>query len=208
MKTMNGTLNGHHNRLTNGNSPLPLLKPQKPSGDGKPASEPEPVKPSGDGDAGRGANGRFAHGNRGGKGNPFARRVAALRSALFAELTEEKLAKLAANLCDRAMKGDMAAAKLLLLYAIGKPADTVDPDRLDLDEFKLLEENPTQSETARAALDGLAATIAAHIVRDALEKRQPADVVEMMVPKDAQVGMIESLGRRYLNEQSRRVGKK
>ena len=38
---------------------------------------------------------------------------------------------LGAKLYDVALAGDMAATKLLLIYAIGKPPDAVDADRLD-----------------------------------------------------------------------------
>ncbi len=43
--------------------------------------------PSTNGDNGRDSCGRFAKGNDGGPGNPFARKAAALRAALFNKIT-------------------------------------------------------------------------------------------------------------------------
>jgi hypothetical protein len=81
---------------------------------------------------GRGADGRFTKGWRGGPGNPFARRVAALRSVLLDVVDEAQLRKIVARLAVMAERGDVAAAKLILAYVIGRPVPAVDPDRLDL----------------------------------------------------------------------------
>lgn len=86
---------------------------------------------------GRDSRGRFGKGNPGGPGNPYARRVAALRSALLEEVTPERLRKIARKLADEAERGDFAAAKLLFSYTVGKPPEAPDPDRLDLDEKEL-----------------------------------------------------------------------
>jgi hypothetical protein len=85
-------------------------------------------------DSGRDAAGRFVKGNAGGTGNPFARRVARLRSALLDAVTEGDLQAVARRLVLQAKNGDVAAAKLLLLYTVGRPAESVEPDRLDAEE--------------------------------------------------------------------------
>src|SRR5262249_42545557 len=100
---------------------------------------------------GRDAGGRFARGNKGGPGNPHARRVAALRSALLEALTPERMQTLAERLYDRPLAGDTAAAKLLLAYALDRPAPAVDPDRLDLDEWRLRQDCPQLAEVVEAA---------------------------------------------------------
>jgi hypothetical protein len=82
----------------------------------------------------RDAQGQFAPGNKGGPGNPFARQVAALRSALLKCVSADDIAALVAMLLDRAKGGDVAACKLLFSYALGKPAPTVSPDDLDWHE--------------------------------------------------------------------------
>lgn len=96
----------------------------------KPAS-PTPIEP----DAGRTATGQFAKGNKGGPGNPYNRQVAAIRRALLDAVTLEEIHYLARGLMDRALEGNLAAAKLLLSYLIGKPGPAAEPDTLDLQEW-------------------------------------------------------------------------
>jgi hypothetical protein len=86
--------------------------------------------------AGRDESGRFMKGNRGGPGNPFARKCAAFRAALMEALTDNDIKNIALRLRDDALAGDNAAAKLLFQYVIGKPQPAVNPDTLDVDEFK------------------------------------------------------------------------
>jgi hypothetical protein len=88
---------------------------------------------------GRESNGRFADGNRGGPGNPFARQVAALRKALINAVTEKDLADIVRVLIVRATSGDVAAARLVLSYAIGKPAAAPNPDRMNVDEAQQIQ---------------------------------------------------------------------
>ena len=88
---------------------------------------------------GHDAKGRFARGNPGGPGNPFARQVARLRKVILDRVTEEDLLAITEALLARAKEGSVTAAKLLLAYAIGKPASAPDPDKLDgqeLEHFK------------------------------------------------------------------------
>jgi hypothetical protein len=114
---------------------------------------------------GREANGRFARGKPGGPGNPFARRTAAARKAFCDALSHEDLVEIARAMKEKAKGGDVAAAKLVLAYAVGKPADVVEPDTLDLEEFKQYEEEVrhTRSLPAVAATPGLG--LACSIVR-------------------------------------------
>jgi hypothetical protein len=55
---------------------------------------------------GRGPGGRFAKGDPGGPGNPNARRVALLRSALLVSVTPEAVQQVAAALLAQAKAGD------------------------------------------------------------------------------------------------------
>ena len=96
-----------------------------------------PSPPSPNGSIGRAAGGRFAKGNPGGPGNPFARRVAALRQAVVDALGEDGIAEVVRGLLTAAKAGDAAAAKLLLSYAVGQPTPAVDPDTLDHHERDL-----------------------------------------------------------------------
>jgi hypothetical protein len=85
---------------------------------------------------GRDAKGRFAKGNPGGPGNPFARQVARLRSALVNRVTEADMDRIAEDLIVKAQLGDLAAVKLLFLYILGKPGAAVNPDTLDVEEWR------------------------------------------------------------------------
>jgi hypothetical protein len=106
---------------------------------------------------GRDLEGRFAAGNKCGPGNPFARKVAQLRTALVNFVTEEDMKHLAFVLKMRAEGGDMQAMKLLFQYVLGKPAATVDPDRLDVDEWQKMQEKSRPPEEATKVLAGLPA---------------------------------------------------
>src|SRR5262249_33902903 len=64
----------------------------------------------------REANGRFAKGNKGGPGNPFARQVAALRQTLLNRATAKDFEEIADELIKKAKTGDVAAIKLLFQY--------------------------------------------------------------------------------------------
>ena len=80
-----------------------------------------PEAPSADGRDGR--TGRFLAGNRAGRGNPQARRVAALRAVLLREVTGDDLRAVVRALIDKAKRGDVAAIREVLDRAVGKPTD-------------------------------------------------------------------------------------
>src|SRR5215471_10855765 len=82
-------------------------------------------------DAGRDQKGRFAKGNPGGPGNPFAREVAAYRVRLLRRVKEGDVDAVADQLIKQAREGDLVAIRLFLLYVLGRPAAAVDPDGLD-----------------------------------------------------------------------------
>lgn len=85
----------------------------------------------------RNSKGQFTRGNSGGPGNPFGRYTAMLRSTFMQAATAEHMQQLATTLINFAIAGDLAAARLVLNYTIGKPAAAVDPDRMDLTEWDL-----------------------------------------------------------------------
>ena len=94
-------------------------------------------KPSTNGTSGRTSNGQFAEGNKCGTGNPYARRVARLRSALLDAVGENGLADIVQGMVTAAKGGDVAAAKLLLSYLLGKPVESVEPDYVEIHERQL-----------------------------------------------------------------------
>src|SRR5262249_1328025 len=93
---------------------------------------------------GRTARGRFAQGNAGGPGNPFARQLGRIRSALLGGLSDADMKSVAAKLVRMVVdEGNLDAARLRLSYTVGPPLQkSVDPDRLDLDEYRLLLDHP------------------------------------------------------------------
>ena len=78
--------------------------------------------------ADRDARGRFLPGNRASRGNPLAGRVAKLRSALIRAVSPEDMREMVQALVARARGGDVAAAKLVLSYAVGRPSEAPRPD--------------------------------------------------------------------------------
>jgi hypothetical protein len=131
-------------------------------------------------DGGRDTHGRFAKGNAGGPGNPFARQVAALRRALLASVTERDLDDVARELLRQAKEGSLAAAKLLLSYTLGKPAAAVDPDTLDLQEWELFRRLPDPSAEMAAAPQRLGLPVALTYMRAALPKIADTQRVMML----------------------------
>jgi hypothetical protein len=105
--------------------------------------------------SGRGPDGRFCKGNAGGPGNPYTRKVAAMRQEFMAAATKEDIAAIARALIAKAKEGDVAAAKVVLQYTVGRPAQTVDPDRLDEMEWQ-----QWQREKVSGGMDVLTGTTA------------------------------------------------
>jgi hypothetical protein len=116
--------------------------------------------------AGRDSRGRFTKGNPGGPGNPFARRIAAFRTALCTVVTEKDIQELAYQLLAHAKLGDLAAAKLLLAYAIGRPTDAVDPDTLDLKEWQLFRQSPVDADDLTKIFGGPPPQIMNALIRE------------------------------------------
>jgi hypothetical protein len=159
---------------------------------------PSPTGSNGDGpraDRDQGT-GRFAPGNRCGRGNPHARRQADLRAALAGAVGPDRLRKITARMADMAEAGDLEACKLLFDYLLGKPGPAPDPDRLDLEEWKLLDAQPTTAELARALIDNVDAGAAAEVLRGLLpadaagtrQRMREGDVEEVMCLRDRRTG--------------------
>jgi hypothetical protein len=140
--------------------PDPATRPRRrrtgaPSTNGEIGAAADPGAPSANGATGRDAAGRFARGNAGGPGNPFARRVAALRRAVLDTVTAEDVQAVVRKLLQEALRGDVPACKVLLAYAIGRPAEAVDPDTVDLHEWRMYRDSIARTED----LTGMLATV-------------------------------------------------
>ena len=96
--------------------------------------------------------GQFLPENPGGPGNPYARRVAALRKAMQAAVTDDDIQAVTRALIEKAKKGDTAAARLVFQYALGKPQEAPDADRMDLHEWdQIKDESRVKGEMDDAA---------------------------------------------------------
>ena len=87
--------------------------------------------PSQNGLNGRDEKGRFAPGNPGGPGNPHARKVGKLRSAMLNAVTEAELTAVIKKLVDLAKSGNVPAAKEVLDRCLGRPVEADLLERLD-----------------------------------------------------------------------------
>jgi hypothetical protein len=122
-------------------------------------------QPSTNGRNGRDTKGRFARGNKGGPGNPFARRVASFRAAVCQEATADDFRELARLLVMMAKGGDLAAMKLLFTYTVGRPGDTVDPDTLDWQEWQMYQQTAATPEALSAVLKSVPQEVACTLIR-------------------------------------------
>jgi hypothetical protein len=120
----------------------------------------------------QGADGRFLPGNKAAAGNSFHRAVAARRKALLDAVSPEEVAAVGRKLTEQALAGDVPSAKVLLSYVVGKPAESPNPDRVDLDELRLLLAAPMKLELLAMALEGTTADVALDFIRKLMEPRQ------------------------------------
>ena len=121
-----------------------------------------------DADSGRDPNGRFAPGNVGGPGNPFARRVAELRQIMLDCVTDKEMEIIVGELMVQAQAGKLAAIKLLFQYVLGKPAAIVEPDTLDLQEWEQYRRAPEPAAVKEVLAARMPADFACNVLRSTL----------------------------------------
>ncbi len=98
-----------------------------------------PSTTGGDG-SGRTRAGRFAPGNKAAVGNPHARRVARLRSAMLKAVTPADMKAIVAKLVADAKAGSVASAREVLERTLGKPQEADLLERLERLEQLLAKE--------------------------------------------------------------------
>ncbi len=103
---------------------------------------------------GRETNGYFARGNTIAKGNAVARRMQAHRATLLAAVTPEQIERVWAALVAMAESGDVAAARVFLAYAVGKPAENVKLDvRTNAKPYVYIERCAKHPDSIRQAIE-------------------------------------------------------
>ena len=75
---------------------------------------------------GRSSNGRFAAGNKCGRGNPNNRKAQQLRNAFLNTITEEDIVEVTNKLIQMAKDGDIQAIKEMLDRALGKSPASIE----------------------------------------------------------------------------------
>jgi hypothetical protein len=98
--------------------------------------------------------------------------VAALRQAMLDVVKPDDLQAIIVRLVLAAQQGDVAAAKLVLAYTLGKPGPSVDPDLLDLHEWALWQQMPVPNEALAPLLGSLQVPLACTLVRTILPLMQ------------------------------------
>jgi hypothetical protein len=87
-----------------------------------------------------------------------------MRQKFMAAVTEEDIDAIVRALIDKAKQGDCAAVRIVLQYTVGKPVETVDPDRLDEMEWQQWQREKVTAESA-SVYNSTAASTACTLAR-------------------------------------------
>ena len=108
---------------------------------------------------GRETSGRFA------PINPCARKVAALRAAFLDAVSEQDVREMTYLIVFNAKAGSLEWLKFLFQYAIGKPRHAVDPDTLDVQEFRALQAASVSADAVEKVCNGAPVGVALEVCR-------------------------------------------
>jgi hypothetical protein len=177
--------------------PTRTLPHEPPHANGTTASATPPITngSNGTGHEGRGADGRFTKGWKGGSGNPHARKVASLRMQFLEAISPELMRRFVHDVARLAGRGSIEHAQLFLRYALGDPLPPVDPDTLDAHELLLLRQiNQGTLEAGGKCLDGAAAVAAVKaLMRAGLRKAlATGKLADLLVRADVQAALAEA----------------
>jgi len=106
-----------------------------------------------------------------------------MRRAMHEALSEEAMADTARMIQEKARAGDLAAAKLLYAYGIGRPTPAVNPDQLDVQELQMHQQAAVSPDSLRTIVDAMPVTVALTLVRGllpVLEQRAAKQVVDVL----------------------------
>ena len=134
---------------------------------------------------GRSTNGQFTRGNAGGPGNPFGRRLASMREAILRAVSDEDIGQIMTSMVNLAKEGNIQAAKLVLQYAVGKPAPVAQPDRVDEEEWDIEKAKSIPQEEVVGAIEGMPVD-AACVTAAASPPARRETFVKMLTDGDAE----------------------
>lgn len=142
------------------------------------------------GGAGRDRTGRFAPGNRAGRGNPFAKRIAELHTALLDAVEPRMVEAIAKRMVKSALEGDIAAAKIVLDRTLGRSA----PVRFKLPKVRSVADlpgaiNQILAAASRGEIGSEEAARFANVVEVAGRALQAAEVEERLARLESGAGI-------------------
>jgi hypothetical protein len=123
--------------------------------------------------------------------------MAEARKAILSDLGTEGVLRITRRLFEQALGGDVNAARVLLLYAVGKPTKAADPDNVDLDEWSKADAMPSLCRVWSRMLENISPQQALQLLRDALQTRSGLGIKDLP-PADI---------KRVVDEMRSRVGK-
>jgi len=91
-----------------------------------------------------------------------------LRETMLKTISPEDLQGIAGAMVERAKQGDVAAARLVLAYTVGKPGPAVDPDNLDVQEWLLWQQMAVPTQAVQGLVGNLQAPLACILARTLL----------------------------------------
>ena len=97
--------------------------------------------------------------------NPYARKVAALRMAFLDAVSEQDVREMTYLIVFNAKAGSLEWLKFLFQYAIGKPRHAVDPDTLDVQEFRALQAASVSADAVEKVCNGAPVGVALEVCR-------------------------------------------
>jgi hypothetical protein len=85
----------------------------------------------------------------------------------------------------RALQGDMAAARLVLEYTVGKPGKAADPDMLDVEDIAIRRQHAITHEDIKALFSAFPARLlcaAAEAALPLIHEKMALQIVEQLTP--------------------------
>jgi hypothetical protein len=104
--------------------------------------------------------------------NPCARKVAALRAAFLDAVSEQDVREMTYLIVFNAKAGSLDWLKFLFRYAIGAPRHAVDPDTLNVQEFKAMQEAVVSAEVVEKVCKTPPLNVTLEVCRQAQAARE------------------------------------